>query len=247
MRDKPADEVFRAWLTTKGIFNNAPNVDGWVLPAVTARRFEEGKHQHVPLLVGFNRDEWTSLRRYWPNVTVDGFQQVLRAVYGTIADRAIALYPATTDAEAVTAADRWQTDWYYACPSRFISHRMTRAGDEVYFYLFSRTVPGPGGDQLGAYHAAEIPYVWDTLKSETWVAREPWDQKLADAMSAAWVRFATTGNPNGGDLPRWPAYNREEGQYLEFGNEIRVGSGIRKEYCETYEDLQAFRLANSPQ
>jgi hypothetical protein len=41
-------------------------------------------------------------------------------------------------------------------------------------------------------------------------------------MSAAWVRFAKTGNPNGSGLPSWPAVQRTALQYLEFGDEIHV-------------------------
>ena len=104
---------------------------------------------------------------YWPNVTLDDFRQVLRAVYGPLADRAMELYPATTDAEAVAAADRWQTDWYYVGPSRFIAERTTRAGAPAYVYVFSRCRQVPGGEKLGAHHAIEIPYVWDTLAAET--------------------------------------------------------------------------------
>ncbi len=116
------------------------------------------------------------------------------------------LYPATTDAEAMAAADRWQTDWYYIGPSRFIADRMARAGGRAYVYLFSRSIHVPGGEKLGAYHAIEIPYVWDTLAAQTWVPRQPYDQELADTVSSAWVRFAATGDPNGGGMPTWPLY-----------------------------------------
>lgn len=245
MRAMPAEAIHRAWMASqvKGVSANAPNVDGWVLPQPAGIAFEQGKHSHVPLLVGFNRDEWTTLRPYWPNVTVDAFRSVLRTIYGSLGDRALELYPATTNDEAVLAADRWQTDWYFACPSRFVADRMARAGDRVYFYVFSRAVQAPGGDQLGAYHGAEIPYVWDTLASETWVARQPHDLEIARRMSDAWVRFATTGDPNGGASPAWPLYDRVGDRYLEFGDAIRVQSGIRQDACRVYEDLQALRIA----
>ncbi|PWB68239.1 MAG: hypothetical protein C3F15_16815 [Holophagae bacterium] len=245
MRAAPAEDVRRAWLAVKKPGTNAPNVDRWVLPDATGRTFDEGKHNQVPLIVGFNTDEWTTLRHYWPDVTLDGFRQVLGTIYGPLADRAMELYPATSDAEAAAAADRWQTDWYFACPSRFIAERMARAGGPVHFYMFSRAVQAPGGERLGAYHGAEIPYVWDTLSVETWVPRQLYDQELADAMSAAWVRFAATGNPNGGDLPTWPAYHSGEEGFLQLGDTVRAGSGVRRGFCELFEELQSIRMADS--
>ena len=206
----PAD-LRRAWLGLKKVGIDAPNVDGWVLPAATAKTFDRGEQHQVPLIIGYNRDEWTTLRpHYWPNVTLDWLRQVLRAVHGPLAERALELYPASTDAEAMAAANRWQTDWYYIGPSRFIADRMVRAGGRVYLYLFSRSIHVPGGEKLGAYHAIEIPYVWDTLASQKFVPRQPYDQELADTVSSAWVRFAATGDPNGGGMATWPPLHQRE-------------------------------------
>ena len=216
-----------------------------MLPAATAKRFDRGEQYQVPLIIGYNRDEWTTLRpHYWPNVTLEWLRQVLRAVHGPLADRAMELYPATTDAEAMTAANRWQTDWYYIGPSRFIADRMVRAGGRAYVYLFSRSIHVPGGEKLGAYHAIEIPYVWDTLASQKFVPRQPYDQELADTVSSAWVRFAATGDPNGGGMAAWPVYTSANEDYLEFGDDaIRAGTNYRKPFTELYQQLLAPWLA----
>ena len=41
-------------------------------------------------------------------------------------------------------------------------------------------------------------------------------------MADAWVRFASTGDPNGGTLPHGPAYDGGSDPYLEFGYRYRV-------------------------
>ena len=246
MRAATPEDLRRAWLGTKNPTRNAAAVDGWVLPAATAKIFDRGEQHKVPVLIGFNKDEWTTLRQYWPNVTLDEFRKVMRAVYGPLADQVLKLYPATTDAEAIAAVDRSQTDWYYVGPTRFIAERTTRAGAPAWVYLFSRVPQAPGGEKLGAHHAMEIPYVWDTLAAVPWMPRKPYDQELADAMSAAWVRFAATGDPNGGSLPSWPRYKSGEEGFLEFGDTVRAGSGIRPAFCELYEKLLASWSAARP-
>ena len=103
--------------------------------------------------------------------------------------------------------------------------------------------PRPDRDRLGAYHAAEIVYVFDNLKVTPW-ALEPGDQKLADAMSACWTRFAATGDPNGGMLPAWPAYRASQPSYLEFGDTIRGGDNLLPAECDFFDAYAAARRAN---
>ena len=40
----------------------------------------------------------------------------------------------------------------------------------------------------------------------------PWPQyvALSEQMSAQWINFITSGDPNGQDLPQWPLYNESE-------------------------------------
>ena len=45
---------------------------------------------------------------------------------------------------------------------------------------------------------------------------------LAEKVSAAWVSFARTGNPNVPSLPKWPAYSATTRDTMLFNNESRV-------------------------
>ena len=244
LRALSTEDIYRATLETYVDGLNVPNVDGWVLEEAPGHVFEAGRQAPAPLLIGFNSDEWTTLGHYGPDATLESLHEALRFGYGDLADRAIELYAASNDEEAAAMMDLSQTDLWFACPSRFIAERMARASADVYFYLFSRSLPTPGGDRLGAYHGAETAYVMDNLALEPWVPRESWDQELADAMSDYWVRFASTGDPNGGEYPVWPSYSSDSQQYLELGNTIRTGTGIRAEYCDLYDELQGQRLGS---
>ena len=62
----------------------------------------------------------------------------------------------------------------------------------------------PGNHGFGAYHGAEIPYVFGT--GATWLPAEPADHALSETIMRYWVNFAKTGNPNGVGLPTWPRW-----------------------------------------
>ena len=55
----------------------------------------------------------------------------------------------------------------------------------------------------GAYHGAEIPFVFAHKQSSADA------KKLAGQVSQAWVNFAKTGVPSADGLPEWEAYDRE--------------------------------------
>ena len=80
---------------------------------------------------------------------------------------------------------------------------------------------------VGAIHTTGIPYVFDNLRFKDL----PWtdfDRKLALMLSTYWSNFAKTGDPNGAGLPPWPAYNPNDEQWLNIGDEIRMEGTPRR-------------------
>ena len=119
---------------------------------------------------------------------------------------------------------------------------MQKAGSKSYLYYFTRVPPRPDAEKYGAFHAAEISYVFDNLKKLP-LAFQPADNALAAAMSACWVRFAATGDPNGGGLPNWAPYDPQREPYLEFGETIRQGNVLLKEECDFVDAFMAAKRA----
>ena len=68
--------------------------------------------------------------------------------------------------------------------------------------------------QGGAVHASDRQYVFQTLKESPWPT-DARDAALAKTISAYWVAFAKTGDPNGQGRPHWPAYNSKD-QLINF-------------------------------
>ncbi|WP_432150348.1 carboxylesterase/lipase family protein [Streptomyces sp. bgisy029] len=77
-----------------------------------------------------------------------------------------------------------------------------RAGAEGSTYVYEFGWPSPV-QRLGACHALELGFVFDTLAHPDAMALTGPDapQELADAMHRAWVEFATTGDPG------WPSWD----------------------------------------
>lgn len=64
----------------------------------------------------------------------------------------------------------------------------------------------------GAFHASEIPYVFDATEGQRFSFDE--SPELADTISDYWVSFATGGDPSHDGAPAWPT--AEDGAFLEL-------------------------------
>ena len=223
LRAKPAEELLKSaeTETVRAI------VDGWVLPEDVATIFAQGRQNDVPLIVGYNADEGTTLAPQGARLNAAMFTAGVYQRYGSHADALLKIYPAASDEQAVASFYSAYRDQAFGWEMRTWARMATKTGHQpAYLYYFSRRPPGPQSARLRAFHASEIAYVFGTF-----VWPFPWedtDKKLSDAMTSYWVNFAASGNPNGGSLVKWPAYNAKDDQALEFGDQIAVRSEVNK-------------------
>ena len=234
LRAKPAADLLAAQdRMFAGGMLVGPNVDGWVLPEMTVRIFERGEQLKVPLLVGTNALEMTTLRVYLPRFerTAEGYRKWVTQSSGAGAAKVLELYPASTAEEIEAASLALSTDMLFTCPTRIAARAMGKTGQKTFLYQFTRVAPG--GDKLGAFHAAEISYVFGNRLP--WLPREQADEALSQAMGDYWTRFAATGNPNGGKGPAWPAYGAGGDRYLELGTTIAPRSDLKRDVCDALE------------
>ncbi|GHB58064.1 carboxylic ester hydrolase [Streptomyces cirratus] len=151
----------------------------------------------VPLLLGWTAEE----HRLWLAPT--GAMRLLDRM-GPLAvelarvrsgkDRAAvrALRAALPGAGPADLAGHLLTDRLLRDPLRRLAAARRAAPTHLYEFRWPSGVPG-----LGACHALELGFVFDTLhKPESaWLAGPDAPQALADEMHAAWVRFAVAGDP----------------------------------------------------
>ena len=94
----------------------------------------------------------------------------------------------------------------------------------------------------GAFHSGEMVFVFNNVEGAKVKGKIPFEEKhqaLANVMSAYWVQFAKTGNPNKESLAEWPAYDSTKDQHIEFGEVVKVGQGLRKEKLDFWDNFAA--------
>ncbi|KOV04225.1 carboxylesterase/lipase family protein [Streptomyces virginiae] len=151
----------------------------------------------VPLLFGWTTEEY----RLWLAPTggmrlLDRMGPLAVALARARAgkDRAAvrALRAALPGAGPAELAGQLLTDRLLRDPLRRLAGARRAGPSHLYEFAWCSGIPG-----LGACHALELGFVFDTLSvpEAAWLAGTGAPQALADEMHTAWVRFATTGDP----------------------------------------------------
>ena len=233
LRALPAKDLLeRSNTRTDLMFTDGPSywamVDGSVIPDEPWRLFESGQFEHVPLIVGANKDEGTLFAYRLPIQTGDAWRAHLAQRHPGVESIVQADYSVKADSEVHDAGVRWVNDWYFQSTARSVARAVSANGSPVYLYNFSRVPPVHplSKETVGAFHSAEAVYEFDRTSLATPNRYEAADHALAKAMSGAWAQFARTGDPNAAGLPAWPKYERSSDRHMDFGAEIRVGSGF---------------------
>jgi len=213
-------EMGAAFVGANGGYSG-PVVDGWSLPDDVYTIYAKGKQNDVPVLIGSNADEGTMFTP--ATVTLQSMKDQAQRRFGADAEAFLKLYPAQSDSEAWRASADSMRDQTFGWEMRTWARMQTMTGkSKVYLYFFSRVPPGPAAARMGAYHSAEIAYVFHNTHRPGTRPWEETDHKLSDLMASYWVNFATTGDPNGKGLPAWPAFDTKSDRLMGFGDKVEV-------------------------
>ena len=210
-------------------FAFGPDVDGYFLPEPVPAIFAAGKQNDVPLLAGWNHDEGSFEIAFSPQKpTADSLKAGAQKEFGEKAAEALKLYPIDTDEHVLRSALDFAGDQFIAFSTWAWMESQSKTGKQpIYRYRFDLGPPAdPKGPQLGAFHSAEIEYVFGQLDSKAGVAWRADDRQLSEAMQKYWANFARSGDPNGAGLPKWPVYSAGEGWPVMF---LDAKSGAHKD------------------
>jgi para-nitrobenzyl esterase len=206
LRAKSAADLLQA--SMKNPMGFPVSIDGYFFPEDAAAIYAAGKQAHVPLLAGWNANEIGGQMIFGKEpASAELFKTRLHERYKDSADRLLELYPAADDEQASESSGALSSDNFIAFSTwKWLELQRTTGQSKVYRYEFDDAPPTT--PSRGAYHSAEIEFVFEALPSKNLPWR-PEDTKLSDLISTYWTNFAKTGDPNGPGLPAWPVYSAD--------------------------------------
>jgi para-nitrobenzyl esterase len=202
-----------------------PTVDGVTLPRHPFDPDAPEISADVPLLVGTNLNEFMSGvdRPDAYSLTLEVLEKTLKERFGDKTQDILAayqkIYPEAKPFDLLSVIS--------VAPFRQravdqATRKAAQGNAPAYYYLFSYHTPVLDG-RPGAFHSAEIAFVFDNLeRCSNLTGGDPDADILAGQMSQAWINFARYGNPNHAGLPNWPAFTPEKGQTMIFDTPCAV-------------------------
>lgn len=218
----PADSL----LKVSGTFpfgSFGPIVDGYVLPDLVKNIMVNKQHQQVPMISGWVTGDGDLFAGESP--TAESFTKFVHETYDEHADAFLSVFPSTTDDDAKNSQRKLNLMEFAGYPS----YVWAGVNDNpTYLYHFSHVpTDKPDFPNYGAFHTSEVPYALHTLNmwDRPWKER---DQEMEKIMSAYWINFVKTGNPNGKNLPEWSRYDNQTGSVMEFNEGAQLIPGLFK-------------------
>jgi para-nitrobenzyl esterase len=209
-----------------------PDVDGKVLTEPVGDTYEAGKQAHVPLLAGWNADEGSFMAMR--GMTAAQWKEFATKTFKDRADEFLKLYPGDTDTQALRSAIDFGSDQFIAYGTWAWLEAQRKTGDApVYRYHFElAATPSKFHPSTFAFHSDDIEYVFGTLDTRPGWSVSFDDRTLSDEVMSYWTNFAKTGDPNGGNLPKWPKYNEDGYPLIHLNATITAGPDTLRERYE---------------
>jgi len=196
LRALSAEEIL-APVEGQGMLRFRGNIDGYLQTGDMNTIFAEGKQNDTPFMTGLNADETR-------------FRGDQKGVF-------TGLYPSENEEEAVAALKLAGQEQSRLNAWLWLEYRANTANTNGYVYFFDRAIPWPEHPEFGAFHTAEVPYVFNNMDKVSSHTMTQKDTVIADNISSYWVNFVKNGDPNGTDLATWEPYTAGKHEVMELG------------------------------
>lgn len=113
----------------------------------------------------------------------------------------------------------------------YLNLRKREAHAPAYNYIFSFESSLMGGQLTG--HNGDIHFMFHNALYMPAMYKPEVTSRLQDEMAGAWAAFATTGSPNGKNLPKWKEYNEKRKNCLLFGDTTLLKENHDEELLST--------------
>jgi para-nitrobenzyl esterase len=235
----PVEEILRV-AGEMGIDKFRPSIDDINIPRHPFDPDAPAQSANIPVMIGFTKDERTLYNVGNPKWVDTTEAEVLKAAEGVAKGKGKALvaafkaqfpdYKPNYLLMQVTGTVRSLTSHHT------LASRKSAQPAAVYAYVFAHDLP-PQDFVLKAPHTAEIPYAMDNVaNAPLFAGATPDDFAMGRMMSATWVKFAKTGDPNGAEgLPAWPKFNPDTRPTMFFAKESKV---VENPYPEVWKIIQ---------
>lgn len=207
-------------------------VDGKFLPERPEAALKAGKLARVPVLVGANDRDLP--------IGSAATKDELFAQFGPDSARARHLYDPLGDQTLDELKQQVFADKTLVEPTRHLASEVARNGQLVWLYRFAYVSESQRGKLMGTLHGFEIPFTLNVPAAMVGDKVTPTDTVMGSLVSAYWVQFGKTGNPNGADRPNWPHYDSTVDRLIHFTNSgIIVGSDPLKSRLDLWQGVWA--------
>ncbi|GAB2607478.1 carboxylesterase/lipase family protein [Spirosoma areae] len=252
LRAMPAEQLLEATAKPESP-RFRPIVDGYFLPKSAGEIFRAGEQAHVPLLAGWNSEEANARSILGDEPpTPENYRRGVQKLFGERAEGILSLYPAANPDQVWQAATTLASDRGTGYSTwKWIDAHSKTGGQPIYRYYYTRPRPpmrpemgnavaGTAGGVIrgteaaalkvpparGAVHSAEIEYALGNLATNQVFAWTSEDYKVSKLMQAYFANFIKRADPNGPNLPPWPALSGEKAVQVMH---IDVASGAQAE------------------
>jgi para-nitrobenzyl esterase len=216
--------------------NFSPVLDGRTLPTNPWDTSAPASSASVPLMLGHTHTETTALIGFNDDSPFHLDEAGLREKFASLLapegiEPAISLYrrgrpnmkPSDVFFEVTTDQRLGLTMHALA------SLKARQGGAPAYLYRIDWETPVLGG-KWRSPHSIEHGFIWNNVDiSEGVYGKNSGAQQMADQMSATWVAFARSGNPNNSNIPNWPAYTDQNPSQMVFNLTSKVVRDLDRE------------------